>query len=200
MNCCSRVGICTLPKFREFWVLLLLDFRCVSFIWSNNLSSETKILRQRWQILTWWDWVCLHRSGLLEKTSPQVVQVNLWTSLTWFSQSVCFTKCFSHCGHLTLLCLLFTCMLHLAAFWKSLSQCTSPGDPGNQLPVLLDPWLPDPESQLARVRPWGVRGPCGPEASPHLPGTADTPCTCYVVNLNAYQSPKGKWIVSYTLS
>ena len=26
---------------------------------------------------------------------------------------------------------------------------------------------------------------------PHLPGTADTPCTCYVVNLNAYQSPKG---------
>ena len=25
MNCHFRVGICTLQKFREFWVLLLLD-------------------------------------------------------------------------------------------------------------------------------------------------------------------------------
>ena len=55
----------------------------------------------------------------------------------------------------------------------------------------LDPRLPDPQSQLALVRPWGVRGPCGPGSAPRLPGTADTPCTCYKVNLNAYQSPTG---------
>ena len=51
-----------------------------------------------------------------------MLQTNLWTSLTWFSQSACFTKCFSHWGHLTLLCLLFTCMLHSAIFLKYPSQ------------------------------------------------------------------------------
>ena len=100
------------------------DPGCVSFIWSNNLSSETKVLWQRWQFLMWLHLKCSWSSDslYLKTEHPEILQLILWTSLTWLSQSACFTKHFSHCGHPTFLCLLFTCMLHLATFLKCLSQ------------------------------------------------------------------------------
>ena len=58
----------------------------------------------------------------LKTEHPEMLQLILWTSLTWLSQSACFTKHFSHCGHPTFLCLLFTCMLHSATLLKCLSQ------------------------------------------------------------------------------
>ena len=76
-------------------------------------------------ILDLWSYLKCSWSSIslyLKTEHPELLQTILWTSLKWLSQSACFTKCFSHWGHLTLLCLLFTCMLHSAMFLKYLSQ------------------------------------------------------------------------------
>ena len=73
----------------------------------------------------WWSLMCLCSSSSLYLETEHLfrLQANLCTSLKWLSLSACFTKCYSHSGRTTFLCLLFMCMLHLATLEKCLSQC-----------------------------------------------------------------------------
>ena len=94
-----------------------------SWCWCSSdlvLKTLTHLLHLN-TILDLWSYLKCSWSSIslyLKTEHPEMLQTNLCTSLTWLSQSACFTKRLSHWGHLTFLCLLFTCMLHSAIFLK----------------------------------------------------------------------------------
>ena len=76
------------------------------------LKTLTHLLHLKTYSGWWWCLICSCSSNSLYLKTEHTfkLQANLCTSLKWLSQSTCFTKHFSHLGHATFLCLLFTCM------------------------------------------------------------------------------------------